>query len=137
MLHKVIMIITTLFIAGSAIAELLFPAEMLTFVGIPSNSQTDFLLRTTAVALLSLLPSLWAARDQANLPASRNALLGIAVYMSLSSAVDYQAFTQGVVNAMSIPSVTVRILWGIAIFWLIFRGRSQSSIDHETKEAQK
>jgi hypothetical protein len=95
MLHKIIITITVLFIAGSAIAELLFPSEMLTFVGIPSNQQTDFLLRTTAVALLSLLPSLWSARDEANLPASRNALFGIAAYMFLSSAVDYQAFAQG------------------------------------------
>jgi hypothetical protein len=125
MLHKVIIIITSLFIGGSAIAELLFPSEMITFVGIPSNQDTDFLLRTTAVALLSLVPSLWSARSEANLPASQNALLGLTAYMFLSSAVDYQAFTQGVVNTMSIPSVAVRVLWGLVILWLIFKGRSK------------
>jgi hypothetical protein len=125
MLHKIIITITVLFIAGSAIAELLFPSEMLTFVGIPSNQQTDFLLRTTAVALLSLLPSLWSARDEANLSASRNALFGIAAYMFLSSAVDYQAFAQGVINSMSVPSVALRVLWGIGILWLTFRGASK------------
>lgn len=125
MLHKVIITITVLFIAGSAIAELLFPAEMLTFVGIPSSQHTDFLLRTTAVGLLSLIPSLWSARNEANLSASRNALFSIAAYMFLSSAVDYQAFTQGVVNAMSVPSVVLRVLWGIGILWLTFRGASK------------
>ena len=125
MLHKVIITITVLFIAGSAIAELLFPSKMLTFVGIPSSQHTDFLLRTTAVGLLSLLPSLWSARNEVNSPASRHALFGVAAYMFLSSAVDYQAFTQGVVNAMSVPSVVLRVLWGIGILWLTFRGASK------------
>jgi len=116
---------TALFIACSAIGELLFPSQMLTFVGIVSNPQTDFLLHTTAVALLALLPSLWSARDGVNSPASRNALLGIAAYMFLGSAVDYRAFTQGIVNAMSVPSVAIRILWGVLILWLSFRNISK------------
>jgi hypothetical protein len=125
MLHKVMIIITGLFITCSAIAELLFPSEMLTFVGISSDQDTDFLLRTTAVALLSLLHSLWPARNEVNSPTSRNALFGVAAYMFLSSAVDYQAFTQGVVNAMSVPSVVLRVLWGIGILWLTFRDTSK------------
>jgi len=117
--------ITVLFLACSAIAELLIPSQMLAFVGIASNPQTDFLLRTTAVALVALLPSLWSARDEVNAPASRNALFGVAAYMFLSSAVDYQAFTQGIVNAMSVPSVVLRVLWGIVILWLVVRGTSK------------
>lgn len=125
MLHKAIITATALFIVSAAVAELLIPSEMLTFVGVASNPQTDFLLRTTAVALLALLPSLWSARNEANSLASRNALLGIAAYMFLSSAVDYQAFAQGTINTMSVPSVALRVLWGIAILWLIYRGASK------------
>jgi len=125
MLYKVMVTVTALFIASSALAELLIPSEMLTFVGVTSNPQADFLLRTTAVALLALIPGLWSARNESNLPASRNALVGVAAYMFLSSAVDYRAFTQGIVNAMSVPSVALRGLWGIAILWLIYRGASK------------
>jgi hypothetical protein len=98
---------------------------MLTFVGVASHPQTDFLLRTTAVALLALLPSLWSARNETSSPTSRSALFGAAAYMFLSSAVDYQAFTQGIVNTMAVPSVALRVLWGIAILWLIYRGTSK------------
>src|SRR5918996_4725663 len=125
MSHRIIIIITTLLLAFSAIAELLFPSKMLAFVGISSNPETDFLLRTTAVALISLLPSIWAARDNANSPRSRSALLGLAVYMFLSSAVDFQAFTQDIVNSMSAPSVVFRVLLGITILWLLARGASE------------
>lgn len=125
MSHRIIIIVTALLIAFSTIAELLFPSKMLAFVGIASNPQTDFLLRTTAVALIAILPSLWTARNDAKSPASRSALLGIAVYMFLSSAVDFQAFTQGIVNSMSVPSVAFRVLLGITILWLIVRGASK------------
>jgi len=125
MLHRIITTITALLIAFSAIAELLFPSKMLVFVGITSNPQTNFLLRTTAVALIALLPSVWTARHDANSPVSRSALLGIVAYMFLSSAVDFQAFTQGIVNSMSVPSVAFRVLLGSAIIWLIVKGDSK------------
>jgi hypothetical protein len=125
MSYRIIIIITTLLIAFSAIAELLIPSNMLAFVGISSNPQTDFLLRTTAVALISLLPSIWTARDNANSPASRSALLGLAVYMFLSSAVDFQAFTKDIVNSMSVPSVIFRVLLGITLLWLFSRRTSE------------
>jgi hypothetical protein len=123
MLHKVIITITALLIAGSAIAELLIPSEMLTFVGIDSTQQTDFLLRTTAVVLLALLPGLWSVRNEATSSTARNVLIGTAAYMFLSSTVDAQAFAQGIVNTMSVPSIALRVLWGIAILGLIFRNR--------------
>lgn len=121
MLHRIIVAFTLLLIACSAIAEILFPANMLTFVSITGTPQTEFLLRTTAVALLSLLPSLWSARNEVNSPATRNALIGIVIYMFFSSLVDYQAFTQNIVNQMSIPSIIFRCFLGISLLWLSFR----------------
>jgi len=125
MSHRIIIIVTALLIAFSAIAELLFPSQLLAFVGITNTPQTEFLLRTTSVALIAILPSLWTARNDAKSPASRSALLGIALYMFLSSAVDFQAFTRGIVNSMSVPSVVFRVLLGIMILWLIMRGASK------------
>ena len=123
--YKIIIIITAGLTAISAIAELLFPSRMLAFVGITSNPQVDFLLRTTAVALMALLPSLWTARHDTNSPASRSALFGIAVYMFLGSAVDFQAFIQGIVNSMSVPSIIFRVLLGITILWFIGGGSKE------------
>jgi hypothetical protein len=125
MSHRVIIIVTTLLITFSAIAELLFPSKMLAFVGIPRSPQTDFLLRTTSVASLALLPSVWTARHNANSPASRSALLGIVVYMFLSSIVDFQAFTQAIVNSMSVPGVIFRFLLGSTSLWLLVKGSSE------------
>lgn len=122
---KIIIIITAGLIAISAIAELLFPSRMLAFVGITSNPQMDFLLRTTAVALIALLPSLWAARNDPISQASRSALFGITVYMFLGSAVDFQAFIQGLVNSMSVPSIIFRVLLGITILWFISVGSKE------------
>ena len=107
-----------LLIGVSAIAELIFPSQMLSFVGIPDNAQTDFLLRTTAVALLALLPGLCTALRNPNSPSSQSALLGTAAYMFLSSAVDFDAYTQGILNSTSVSSVIFRVLLGIAIVWL-------------------
>lgn len=121
MINKIIVIFTIVLIACSAIAEILFPAQMLAFVSIVATPQTEFLLQTTAVGLLSLLPSLWSARNGVNSPVSRNALIGIAVYMFLSSLVDYQAFTKNIVNQMSIPSIIFRCILGLGLLWLSFR----------------
>ena len=85
MAHKIIITITTGLIAVSAIAELLFPLNMLAFVGIISNPQMDFLLRTTAVALIALLISLWTARNNADSPTSRSALFGVPLICSLAA----------------------------------------------------
>jgi hypothetical protein len=116
---------TALLIAGSAVAEFLIPSGMLAFVNIASTPQAIFLLRTTAAALLALLPGLWSARNEVTSPAARSALFGTAAYMFLSSAVDAQAFVQGIVNTMSVPSITLRVLWGLAILWLILRNISK------------
>ena len=121
MLYNIIIPFTILFISVSGIAELIFPSQLLSFVGIPNNAQTDFLLRTTAVALLALLPSLWTAFRDPNSPSAKSALLGTAAYMFLGSAVDFHAYTQRIVNSMSVPSVIFRVLLGVTIVWLALR----------------
>jgi hypothetical protein len=125
MLHKLIITTTFGLIAVSAIAELFFPSKLLVFVGITSNLQLDFLLRTTGVALIALLPSLWTARNNTHAQTSRSALFGIAVYMFLSSAVDFQAFTQEIVNLRSVPSIVFRLIWGMSILWLMLRSTTK------------
>jgi hypothetical protein len=45
-----------------AIDAQVVPAAMLGIVGIQSNPQVTFLVRTLAVALLALSPGAWAAR---------------------------------------------------------------------------
>ena len=124
MLHQLIITSIIALLAISAIAELIFPSKLLGFVGITSNLHTEFLLRTTAVALIALLPSLWAARSNVHTPTSRSPLFGIAIYMFLSSVVDFQAFAQGIVNSMSVPSIILRVLLGIAILGLIIKSPS-------------
>jgi hypothetical protein len=126
MLYKTIIILTLLLIAVSAIGELILPSRMLTFVGIVPSPQTNFLLQTTAVALLALLPNLWTALRNSNSPASRSALFGMAAYLFLSSIVDYYAHTQGIVNSMSVPSAVFRVSLGIVIIVLALN-RQQAS----------
>ena len=125
MLYQLIITGTAGLLAISAIAEFLFPSKLLAFVGIASNLQMNFLLRTTAVALIAFLPSLWTARNNSNIRASRSTLFGIAIYMFLSSAVDFQAFMQGIVNSMSVPSISFRILLGTVILWFSMKGTSK------------
>ena len=122
---KIIIILRVGFIAASAIAELLFPSKLLEFVAITSNPQLDFVLRTTAVALIAYLPGLWTARNLPGTPGFPSALFGSAIYMFLSSAVDFQAFSQGIVNRMSVPSVALRMFLGPTILWPVMRSTTK------------
>ena len=92
---------------------------MLSVVGIVSNEQMDFLLRTAGVGVASLIPGAWASRTSTDSPISRAVLYGIVGYLFLSSVVDFHAYTQSIVNMASIPSIVLRILLGIAILFLI------------------
>jgi hypothetical protein len=58
---------------------------MLRIVGIESNPQVTFLVRTLAAALLALSPGAWAARRRDGTPAQRGVLIGLAAYMFASS----------------------------------------------------
>ena len=123
--YKIIIIITTGLIAVSAMAEFLFPSKLLGFVGITSNPQMDFLLRTTAVALIAYLPSLWTARNMPRSPGSGSMLFGGAAYMVLSSVVDFLAFSEGIVNWMSVPSIAFRVFLGTILLWLMWQSTAK------------
>lgn len=105
--------------AVSAVGYLVFPAAMLSVVGIVSDAQTDFLVRTLAAALIALIPSAWSARTRVNSSLYRNVILGIAIYLFLSSAVDLHAFLTQLVNSTSIPSIVLRVLLGVVLLWLM------------------
>jgi hypothetical protein len=94
---------------------------MLAVVGIVSNDQMEFLLRSSGVGVASLIPSAWASRTSTTSPVSRAVLIGLAVYMFLSSVVDFHAYTQSIVNTASIPSIAFRVLLGTVILWLALK----------------
>ena len=121
MMLKNIITFTTLLLVISAIGLLFFPSKMLAVVGIVGNEEFDFLLRTSGVGVASLIPSAWALRTATVSPVSRAVLIGLTVYMFLSSIVDFHAFTQSIVNTASIPSIAFRVLLGTAILLLAFK----------------
>src|SRR5687767_1783113 len=121
MIFKNIITFTTLLLAISAIGLLFFPSRMLAVVGIVSNDQLDFLLRASGVGVAALVPSAWALRTAPVSPVSRAVLIGLTVYMFLSSIVDFHAFTQSIVNTASIPSIAFRVLLGTVILLLAFK----------------
>ncbi len=99
-------------LAASAMGYLIFPSAMLSTVGITSNDQMNFLVRTLAAALVALIPSLWSARRRGNLSLYQSVIFGIVIYMFVSSAVDLHAFLTHIVNSTSIPSIVLRVLLG-------------------------
>ena len=125
MILKYIITFTVLLLVISAIGLLFFPSKMLAVVGIVSNDQMEFLLRASGVGVASLIPGAWASRTATALPVSRAVLAGLVVYMFLSSIVDFQAYTQSIVNSASIPSMAFRIVLGIAILALSMRDTSK------------
>lgn len=117
-LFEGIVILVALLFLFSAIGYLLFPAFMLSIVGISSNATTDFLIRTLAAALLALIPSAWSTRKRGNAMLYPSVILGLALYMFLSSIVDLHAFLNNIVNNAAVPSIIFRILLGIVLLWL-------------------
>ncbi len=122
---KYIIMFTTLLLALSAFGLLILPSKMLGVVGIVSNPQMDFLLRTAGVGVASLVPGVWAARTSTASPASRAVLMGLVGYLYLSSAVDFYAFTQSIVNSVSMPSIAFRIFLGTMIFGLVIKEKTR------------
>lgn len=117
-IHQGIVVFVVFLLAASALGYLLFPSAMLRVVGIQSNAQMDFLVRTLAAALVAMLPSSWAARKPENSSLYPSVIWGLVIYMFLSSAVDLQAFLTHLVNGASIPSIIFRVLIGVALLWL-------------------
>jgi len=95
----------------TGLAYLLVPGLALSVVGVPSAQTSDFLLRTEGVALLCGAGVLWATSD-ARPAGLRLALVSLAVYYVLGSAVDLAGFAQGVVGPASVPSAAARIVLG-------------------------
>src|SRR5512132_3255974 len=82
-------LVVILFVA-SALGYLLVPSAMLGIVGMDSDPQVTFLVRTLAAALLALSPAAWAARRRNGTSGQRSVLIGLAGYMFASSLVDLQ-----------------------------------------------
>jgi uncharacterized membrane-anchored protein YitT (DUF2179 family) len=119
--QQVVVTFIVCLLAASAFGYLFFPAAMLNVVGITGNAQMDFLVRTLAAALVSLIPGAWIARKGENPSLYKGVILGLAIYMFLGSAVDLHAFVTHIVNRASIPSVVFRVLLGGVLLWLISR----------------
>lgn len=119
--YKVIITFVVLLFAASAIGYFLFPSAMLSVVGIKSNTQMDFLVRTLAAALVALMPSAWSVRKRDNSALHHSVVYGLAIYMFLSSLVDFHAYLTHIVNSASIPSVIFRVVLGGVLLWLMPR----------------
>ena len=119
--HTAIVTFIVVLFAASAIGYLIFPSAMLSIVGIKSNEQTDFLVRTLAAALVALIPGSWAARKRGNSLLYPSVIAGLVIYMFLSSAVDLHAYLTNIVGIASIPSIVLRVLLGGVLLWLMPR----------------
>ena len=119
--NKVIITFVVFLFAASAMGYLIFPSAMLSVVGIKSNDQMDFLVRTLAAAFVALIPGAWSARKRGNASLYPSVIFGLAIYMFLSSVVDLQAFLTHIVNSTSIPSIILRVLLGGVLLWLMPR----------------
>ena len=86
--QRLVVGLVVILLVASALGYLLVPSAMLGIVGIDSNSQVTFLVRTLAAALLALLPGAWAARRRDGTSGQRSVLIGLAGYMFASSLVD-------------------------------------------------
>ena len=119
-IQNVVVTFVVLLIAISAIGYLVFPDRMLSIVGITSNTQMDFLVRTLGAALIALIPGAWAVRNRIAPSVYRPILIGLIAYMFLSSAVDLYGYASHIVSAVSIPSIVFRVLLGGIITWLAY-----------------
>ena len=118
---KAIVTFLVILLAASAIGYLFFPSAMLSVVGITSNDQMNFLVRTLAAALVALIPSAWSARKRESSSLHQNVIFGLAIYMFLSSVVDFHAYLIHIVNSVSIPSIILRVVLGGVLLWMMPR----------------
>ena len=127
--HLVVGLVVILLVV-SALGYLLVPAAMLGIVGMDSNPQVTFLVRTLAAALLALSPAAWAARRRDGTSGQRSVLIGLAGYMFASSLVDLYGFINQVVGVASVPSIALRVILGAVLVWLIpaHNGRQPSDL---------
>jgi hypothetical protein len=117
--QRLVVGLVVILLVASALGYLLVPAAMLRIVGIDSNPQVTFLVRTLAAALIALSPGAWAARRRDGTSAQRSVLIGLAGYMFASSLVDLYGFLNQVVGIASVPSIALRVILGAVLVWLI------------------
>jgi hypothetical protein len=117
--QRLVVGLVVILLVASALGYLLAPSAMLGIVGIDSNPQVTFLVRTLAAALLALSPSAWAARRRDHTSTQRSVLIGLAGYMFTSSLVDLYGFANQVVGIASVPSIALRLILGAVLVWLI------------------
>jgi hypothetical protein len=117
--QRLVLGLVVILLVASALGYLVVPAAMLRIVGIDSNPQVTFLVRTLAAALLALSPGAWAARRRDGTSAQHSVLIGLAAYMFASSLVDLYGFINQVVGIASVPSIALRMILGAVLVWLI------------------
>jgi hypothetical protein len=117
--QRLVVGLVVILLVASALGYLLVPSAMLGIVGIQSNPQVTFLVRTLAAALLALSPGAWAARRREHTSAQRSVLVGLAGYMFASSLVDLYGFVNQLVGVAAVPSIILRVLLGAVLVWLI------------------
>jgi cell division protein FtsW (lipid II flippase) len=117
--QRLVVGLVVILLVVSALGYVLVPSAMLRVVGMDSNPQVTFLVRTLAAALLALSPGAWAARRRDHTPAQRGVLMGLAVYLFASSLVDLYGFVNQIVGVAAVPSIVLRVILGGVLVWLI------------------
>jgi hypothetical protein len=117
--QRLVVGLVVMLLVASAVGYLLVPSVMLGIVGIESNPQVTFLIRTLAAALLALSPAAWAARRRDGTSGQRSVLIGLAACLFASSLVDLYGFINQVVGIASVPSIALRVILGTVLVWLI------------------
>ena len=117
--QRLVVGLVVVLLVASALGYLLVPSAMLGIVGMDSNPQVTFLVRTLAPALLALSPAAWAARRRDGTSAQRSILIGLAGYMFASSLVDLYGFINQVVGVAAVPSIALRVILGAVLVRLI------------------
>jgi hypothetical protein len=69
--QRLVVGLVVILLVASALGYLLVPSAMLGIVGMDTNPQVTFLVRTLTAALLALSPAAWAARRRDGTPAQR------------------------------------------------------------------
>ena len=117
--QRLVVGLVVILLVASALGYLLVPSAMLGIVGMESDPQVTFLVRTLAAALLALSPGAWAARRREHTSAQRSVLVGLAGYLFASSLVDLYGFVNQLVGVAAVPSIILRVLLGAVLVWLI------------------
>lgn len=118
-----LVIFVVVLLVGSAVGYLVAPGRMLGVVGIAGTAETEFLVRTVAAALLSMVPSAVAVLRVGDPRRLRwHVVTGLATYMFLSSAVDLWAYATDVVGPAAVPSIGFRVVIGAVMVWTNVEG---------------